>query len=67
MNRGLLLWVSILAGLQMAAGGAAVGDFVGIRYAGIFVLLVGAAQVATATYQRGLMTPVPEPKEPNGV
>lgn len=59
MNRALLIWVSVLAGLQMVAGAAAITDVVGPKYAGAFALLVGAAQAATATYQRGLMTPVP--------
>jgi len=59
MNRALLIWVSLLAGLQMLAGAAAVADVIGAQYAGAFALLVGAAQVATATYQRGLMTPTP--------
>jgi hypothetical protein len=60
VNRGLLMWVSILAGLQMLSGGAVMIDLVGDKYAGVCVLLVGALQVATVTYQKGLNTPTPE-------
>lgn len=60
MSRAFLVWVSILAGLQMLSGGAVMIDLVGDKFAGVFVLLVGALQVATVTYQKGLTTPVPE-------
>lgn len=62
MSRALLIWVSLLAGLQMLSGAADALDLLGPRWAGMFVLIVGAAQAATGTYQHGLMTPVPEPK-----
>ena len=63
MNRALLIWVSTLAGLQMLSGAAALTDLVGHQAAGAFVLIVAAAQAATATYQHGLMTPVPTTKD----
>jgi hypothetical protein len=63
MNRALLIWVSVLAALQMIAGAAALSDLVGAPYAGAFAILVGAAQVGTVTYQKGLQTPVPEMQE----
>lgn len=63
MNRALLIWVSLLAGAQMLAGAAAMAELVGPKYAGVFALVVGAAQVATVTYQRGLTTPVPTDRQ----
>lgn len=43
---------STLAGLQVLAGGAAIGDVVGAKAAGLFVLLVGAAQAAWTTFNQ---------------
>jgi hypothetical protein len=56
MNRALLVWVSILAGLQVASGAALLADLIGPKWAGAFALAVGALQVATVTYQKGLVT-----------
>lgn len=66
MSKAMLIWVSILAGLQMLSGAAVLTDLVGIKFGGIFVVVVGALQVATATYQKGLVTPTPgtEPETP---
>lgn len=61
MNRALLIWVSVLAGLQVVAGAAALTDIIGGKFAAVFVLVIGAAQVGTATYQHGLYSPVPVP------
>lgn len=59
----MLIIKSVLAGVQVVAGAAGLADVVGERWAGLVVLVVGAAQVAMATYEHGLMTPVPETKE----
>ncbi len=58
----MLIVKSVLAGVQIVAGAAGLGDVVGERWAGLVVLVVGAAQVAMATYEHGLMTPVPADK-----
>lgn len=50
----MLLWQSILVGLQIMAGGAVLGEFVDGRWVGLLVLSVGALQGATAYFQRGL-------------
>jgi len=53
----LLIWSSILVTLQMVTGGAALGDFIGERTAGLCILIVAALQAGTAFYIRGLVTP----------
>lgn len=55
-SKPLLIWQSVLAGLQVIAGGTALADLVNERWAGLFVLIVGAAQVGTATFVHGLVT-----------
>lgn len=50
--------MSVLAGLQVLAGGAALADLIGAQWAGIFVLAVAALQVGMSFYVRGQVTPV---------
>jgi hypothetical protein len=54
MSRGMLLWQSVLVGVQIMAGGAVLGDFIAGRWIGLLVLTVGALQAATTYFQRGL-------------
>jgi len=56
MKNPLLIWSSILVGLQILAGGAALGDVVGLQAAGLFVLIVAALQGGTQFYQAGQVT-----------
>lgn len=60
MGKGLLIWVSFLAGLHVLTGAAMLGDWVGEKRAGALTILVAAADVSTAVYRRGLYTPVPD-------
>jgi hypothetical protein len=60
MSKGMLLWQSILVGLQVLAGGAILGEFAASRWVGLGVLTVGAAQAATTYFQRGLGLEVPK-------
>ena len=60
MSKGMLVWDSTLAGLQVLAGASAVFDWVDPRWLGLGVVVVAAAQVATATYKRGLGVPTVE-------
>lgn len=53
----LLIWSSTLVGLQVLTGGAALGDFIGLRLAGFFILVVAALQTGTSFYIRGQVTP----------
>lgn len=53
----LLLWCSILVTLQILTGGAALGDFIGLRLAGLLILGVAALQGGTQFYIRGQVTP----------
>jgi hypothetical protein len=58
MNREpLLIWSSTLVGLQILTGGAALGDLIGLRLAGFFILVVAAMQGGTSFYIRGQVTP----------
>lgn len=56
MKNPLLIWSSILVGLQILAGGAVLGDVVGPIAAGMFVLIVAALQGGTQFYQAGQTT-----------
>lgn len=53
----LLIWSSILVVLQILAGGAALGDVIGLDAAGLFILIVAALQGGTQFYIRGTVTP----------
>lgn len=53
----LLIWSSILVVLQILAGGAALGDVIGLQSAGLFILVVAALQGGTQFYIRGQVTP----------
>jgi hypothetical protein len=57
MSKGMLVWDSVLAGLQVLAGASAVFDWVDPRWVGLAVVVVAAIQAATATYKRGLGVP----------
>lgn len=54
MSKAMLVWQSVLVGLQVLAGGAILGEFAESRWVGLGVLVVGALQAATAYFQRGL-------------
>jgi hypothetical protein len=53
----LLIWSSILVALQILAGGAALGEVIGLQSAGLFILVVAALQGGTSFYVRGQVTP----------
>lgn len=46
------LWTAILAGLQILTGGAYLGDLIGTKWFGVFVLVVAALQGGTVVYMR---------------
>lgn len=46
------LWTAILAGLQILSGGAFLGDLIGTKGFGAFVLLVAALQGGTVVYMK---------------
>lgn len=50
----MLLWKSILSGITAVAGVAYLADVVGGRTAAVIVVLAGACQAATTTYEHGL-------------
>lgn len=50
MKGKLLLWNSFLVGAQILTAGAALGEFIGPKLAGLLVLGVAAAQGGTAYY-----------------
>jgi hypothetical protein len=56
-NKTLLMWQSVLAGLQVIAGASTLGDlFPQAKWTGLFVLIVAAFQVGLATWTQGLHT-----------
>lgn len=61
----MLLWQSILAGLQVVAGSSVLLELLEARWVGLFSLMVAGAQVATTFYLRGLSLPAPGPGEPS--
>lgn len=54
----VLIWSSILVGLQVLFAGAALADVVGATTAAVGALAVAAAQAGTTFYVRGRVTPV---------
>ena len=54
----VVLVMSVLAALQVLAGGAALADLIGQQWAGVFILFVAALQVGLQFYVRGQVTPV---------
>lgn len=58
-GRGLLIWQSVLAGLQVIAGTSGLADLIPGKWVALFVILVAAIQVGTATFVHGLVTMPP--------
>jgi hypothetical protein len=56
-SRPVLTAMSILAGLQILTGGAALGDVIGVKVAALAILIVGAAQGGIQFYVQGKVTP----------
>lgn len=56
-SRPVLTAMSILAGLQILTGGAALGDIIGLKAAGLAILAVAAAQAGIQFYVQGQVTP----------
>ena len=54
---GMLVWQSILVGLQVLSGGAILGDALPKTWVGLFILAVSAAQAGTAFYIHGQAKP----------
>lgn len=56
-SRPVLITFSILAGMQILTGGAALGDVIGAETAGLIVLAVAAVQGGMSFYVQGTVTP----------
>jgi hypothetical protein len=56
-SRPVLVTFSILAGLQVMAGGAALGDVIGMTAYALFGLTVAAVQVGMTFYVQNQVTP----------
>lgn len=65
-SRPVLVVFSVLAGLQVLTGGAALADFVGAKVAGLIVLAVAAGQVGMTFYVQGRVTPLADPRDAQG-
>lgn len=57
MTRPVLVVMSVLAGAQILTGGAALGDVIGVKVAGLAILVVGAVQAGMQFYVQGQVTP----------
>lgn len=57
-SRPVLIIFSILAGLQVLTGAAALGDVIGDQAFGLFALGVGAVQVGMTFYVQNSVVPV---------
>lgn len=66
MRNPVLIVMSILAALQAIAGAANLADLLGDKLAAWFVLLVAAAQIGSAYWVRGQVTPVADPRDNSG-
>lgn len=56
-SRVVIVVTGILAMFQFLAGAAVLAEYVGVKPAGIFVLLVGAVQAGWAIIQQALVVP----------
>jgi hypothetical protein len=54
------LWTAILAALQILSGGAILTDVIGVKWVGLFVLLVAALQGGTIAYMKSDQGQSPE-------
>lgn len=57
-SRPVLITFSILAGLQVLTGAAALGDVIGDQAFGLFAILVAAVQVGMTFYVQNQTVPV---------
>jgi hypothetical protein len=57
-SKPVLLYLSILAGLDVLTAGAAFGDVVTVKTAGIILLMLAAVKAATAFYLQSLVVPL---------
>lgn len=57
-SRPVITVMSILAGLQVLTGGAALADVIGVKAAGLAILAVAAAQVGMQFYVQNEVVPV---------
>lgn len=57
-SRPILIGNSVLAGLQVLAGAAALSDAIGATAFGLFAIGVAAVQVGFNTYVQGTVVPV---------
>jgi hypothetical protein len=56
-SRPVLITMSVLAGAQILTGGAALGDVIGVKAAGLAILAVAAIQGGMAFYVQNQVTP----------
>lgn len=49
-NKGLIMWLSLMAGLSTFSSAAVLTDTVGVKGAGLFLAIVGSLQAGTAVY-----------------
>lgn len=56
-SRPVLITFSVLAGLQVMAGGAALADVIGDTAFGLFVLVIAAVQAGMSVFVQGNVTP----------
>ena len=64
-NEPVLIWSAILVGLQVLTAGTALSDVIGLRLAGLLILIVAALQAGTTFYVRGQVTPTAKGKAPD--
>lgn len=62
----VLLAMSVLATLQVLAGGAFFADLLGARWAVLISLGVAAVQYGVQYWVRGQVTPLAEPRDDTG-
>ena len=60
----MLIWQSILVGLQVLSGGAILGDVFPAAWVGLLILAVSAAQAGTTFYIHGQGKPAEMDGEP---
>lgn len=60
-NKGLVIWLAIVAGMSNLAGASIMFDILGEKWSGLFLAIVGSLNAATAAFVAGGHPAISEP------
>ncbi len=65
--RPVIVMTAVLAGLDVLAAGAALGDVIGVTALALFVLVTKAINAGWSVYVQSVVTPLADPHDADGV